>query len=196
MRTIHILVLTLALLASPALFGQTPSAKGPAPTGIAAVLDSQLSNVEREVMGLARKMPADKYNFAPATGTPPAGVFDGVRTYGQQVRHIATVMYDFAARSLGEQPPVSTAGPDENGPTNITSKDESLAYLEGAFAYAHKAIRSLTADAPQQRLSAAAFITPHNYDHYGQMVVYARLNGVIPGGGSAPSPAKGKGKTK
>jgi uncharacterized damage-inducible protein DinB len=185
--------LVFVLFASAA-FAQAPAAKGPALTGLAAVLDGQITTIEREVLALARKMPADKYDFAPATGTPPAGTFDGVRTFGQQVRHIATVMYDFAARALNEQPPVSTAGPDENGPLDIKTKDQSVAYFEGALAYAHKAMRAVKADMPQQQLQAAAFIAPHTNDHYGQMVVYARLNGVTPGGG--PGPVKGKAKAK
>jgi hypothetical protein len=179
--------LVFALLASSVASAQ-------APAGIAQVLDNQINTIEREVLGLARKVPAEVYNFAPATGTPPKGTFDGVRTFGQQVRHIAVVMYDFAARAAGEQPPVDTSGPDENGPANITTKDQSVAYLEGAIAYAHKVLRGLPANATQQQLSAAAFIAPHTNDHYGQMVVYARLNGVTPGGG--PAPAKGKGKAK
>ena len=74
--------------------------------GYAQVFDDQVTMIEREVLGLAQKLPADKYNFAPATGTPPAGTFDGVRTFGLQVRHIATVMYDFSANILGEKNPV------------------------------------------------------------------------------------------
>lgn len=191
--------LVIALLSSASVFAQAP--KG-APATLAQIFDQQVSMVEGEVLALARKMPADKYNFAPATGTPPAGTFDGVRTFGQQVRHIATVVYDCASALSGEKPPVSTEGPDENGPTNITSKDDSLKYLEGAFAFAHKAVRTLTAENATQsapmmgsKVANAAFIPAHSFDHYGQMVVYARLNGIKPGP-DAPPAVKGKGKAK
>lgn len=190
--------LVIALLSTAAAFAQAP--KG-GPATLAQIFDQQISMVESEVLGLARKMPADKYNFAPATGTPPAGTFDGVRTFGQQVRHIATVIYMCATAVSGEKAPVNIEGPDENGPTNITTKDDSLKYLEGAFAFAHKAVRTLTAEnatqsAPMMGTKAgnAAFIPSHSFDHYGQMVVYARLNGVKPGA-DAPAP-KGKGKAK
>lgn len=187
----------IALLTSAAAFAQ-------APTGLAKVFDDQVSMIEREVLGLARKMPADKYNFAPATGTPPAGTFDGVRTFGQQVKHIATVMYMASSAVLGEKPPVDIDGPDENGPVNLTTKDQIITYFEGAIAFSHKAMRSITAENSLQsapspfgqstRAEAAAFMGPHSYDHYGQMVVYARLNGVTPGG--PPPPDAGKGKAK
>src|SRR5215216_4943192 len=81
------------------LFASVASAQGPPrEQTLAQAFDGQVSMIEREVLGLAMKMPADKYNFAPATGTPPAGRFDGVRTFGVQVRHLATVMYDLSSQ--------------------------------------------------------------------------------------------------
>ncbi|MEI9813168.1 MAG: DinB family protein [Acidobacteriota bacterium] len=200
MRTALIFVLLASALPSATLFAQ-------APASLASVFDGQITTIEREVLPLAQKMPADRYNFAPATGTPPAGTFDGVRTFGQQVRHIATVIYMASSSILnGEKTPVSIDGPNENGPANMTSKDESIAYLQGAIAFAHKAMRSITAQnalqpvpppfAQPTRADAAAFIGLHTYDHYGQMVVYARLNGVTPGGGPPPAAPKGKAKGK
>jgi hypothetical protein len=60
--------ITLALFASATVFAQ-----GPARTQtLSQVFDGQITNIEREILGLAQKMPADKYNFAPATGTPTA----------------------------------------------------------------------------------------------------------------------------
>lgn len=173
------------------------------PAGLGQAFDTQMGMIEQEILGLARKMPADKYNFAPKTGTPPAGTFDGVRTFGQQVRHIATVMYNFSSEIGGEKTPVSTDGPDENGPVAMTSKEDSVKYLEGAIAFARKSLRTITAENALQpgpigtKIGSAAFIGSHSYDHYGQMVVYARLNGVKPGADAPPAPqGKGKGKTK
>jgi hypothetical protein len=189
--------LVIALLSSAAAFAQ-PKGNG---ASLGQAFDTQMGMIEQEILGLARKMPADKYNFAPATGTPPAGTFDGVRTFGQQVRHIATVLYDMSSGISGEKAPVSTDGPNENGPANMTSKDESVKYLEGAIAFARKAVRTVTAENAMQsgpmgsKLATAAFLGSHSYDHYGQMVVYARLNGVKPGP-DAPPQGKGKGKGK
>jgi hypothetical protein len=183
------------LFAAPALFAQAPQQT------FAQVFDGQISSIEREVLGLAQKMPADKYNFAPATGTPPAGTFDGVRTFALQVRHIATLMYELSAGILDEKAP-GDLGTGDNGPDSVQTKDQIIEYFQGAVAFAHKAARSITAenallpirpvDGRTNRAAAAAFIGLHTYDHYGQMVVYARLNGVTPGG----PPAGGKGKAK
>ena len=173
-----LVVLAAALVVPPAAVAQGP----PRAQTLAQAFDGQVSMIEREVLGLAQKMPADKYDFAPATGTPPAGTFDGVRTFGLQVRHAATVMYQLSAQILGEPNPVDM-GADENGSNALRTKDQIVKYLQDALAYAHKAVRSITAQNQATTAAAAAFMGAHTYDHYGQMVVYARLNGVTPGGG-------------
>ncbi len=94
--------------------------------GIGKVFDDQVSTVQREVLGLAEKMPADKYDFAP---TSP-GTFTGVRTYALQVRHIATYIYRIAASVSGEKAPVEI-GPTDNGPDSLKTKDEIIAYFQG-----------------------------------------------------------------
>lgn len=178
-----------SLFASATLFAQGPARS----QTLAEVFDGQINSIEREVLGLAQKMPADKYNFAPATGTPPAGTFDGVRTFALQVRHIATVIYMVSSQILGEKNPVDM-GADENGANSLQTKDQIIAYFQAAIAYAHKAVRSITPENQATRAANAAFLGLHSYDHYGQMVVYARLNGVTPGG--APAGAKAKAKAK
>ncbi|HUR19316.1 MAG TPA: DinB family protein [Vicinamibacterales bacterium] len=188
-RSFRSLVVALILLApAPAL------AQGSREQTVSQAFDSQVAMIEREVLGLAQKMPADKYDFAPKTGTPPAGTFDGVRTFGLQVRHLATVMYQFSSQILGEQNPIAM-GTDENGSDSLRTKEQIVTYLQDAIAYAHKAMRSITPNNVAAKASAAAFIGLHTYDHYGQMVVYARLNGVTPGGPpptSAPRPASSR----
>lgn len=153
---------------------------------IAKSFDEDLTNIEREIVPLAEEMPAAKYNFAP-TG----GEFKGVRTFGLQVRHVGAVLYAVSAAILGEKNPTDM-GTAENGPPNLKSKDESVKYLKDAFAYAHKAMGSLTeanlggmvtsAFGPNQvpRIKMATVGAWHSFDHYGQMVVYARMNGIVP----------------
>jgi len=180
-------VLTLALFAvSVALTSQQVFAA----EGIGKIFDNQVSTIEREVLGLALKMPAEKYDFAP---TSP-GVFTGVRSYALQVRHIATEMFRIAEAISGEKAPVEI-GPSDNGPDTLKTKDQIIEYFKTSIAFTHKAVGTITDKnmndpAPFGRngtkASAAAFIGLHSYDHYGQMVVYARMNGVIPGGGPPP----------
>lgn len=155
-----------------------------APT-VARIYDSQVTTVEREVVSLAEAMPADKYAFAPT-----AGEFKGVRTFGQQVKHLAAVNYLVAAAAQQTKPPVDTGG--ENGPDSAKTKDQIVQFLKDSFAYCHKAAQTLTAEnlteqvpspfgqGQTSRGSLVSVVAWHSFDHYGQMVVYARMNGVIP----------------
>ncbi|MGI9072783.1 MAG: DinB family protein [Bryobacteraceae bacterium] len=152
---------------------------------MAQMYDRELSMVEREVVSLAEAMPSDKYGF-----TPTNGDFKGVRTFGQQFSHIATVIYEVSAGVLGEKSPVD-AGKSENGPESLKTKDAIVKYLKDAFAYGHKAMNSLT-DQNFRELVASPFgdKSPrgslanvnlwHTFDHYGQAVVYARMNRIVP----------------
>jgi hypothetical protein len=161
---------------------------------LAEICDAALKPAESEVVALAEAMPAEKYNFAP-TG----GEFTGVRTFAQQMLHIATVNYSVSALSLGEKMPV-VIGKGENGPSGITSKEAIVKYLKDSFAYAHKAAKAVTTENYTEMVKTsggrstprAALISEpvwHSFDHYGQSVVYARMNGIVPPA-SAPAPKK------
>ena len=175
--------LILTMFASPALFAADP---------LAQIYDNQVNSIERDVLRLAQAMPADKYNFAPTNGT-----FTGVRTFGTQVKHIATYLYMLSSAILVEKPPVDL-GSTDNGPDALRTKDQIIEYFKGSLAYAHKAVGTLTVsnqleivklpgdERPRARIAAANMISWHSFDHYGQMVVYARMNGVVPG---QPAPA-------
>jgi len=153
----------------------------------ADVYERQIKSTEREVVSLVEAMPADKFNFAPKNGA-----FETVRTFALQAKHIAFVIDEVSAAMLGEKNP-SAGGPDENGPANITSKEDIVKYVKDAFAYGHKAVATLTnanlmgettdpfnPNGKRTRADSAGILSWHTFDHYGQMVVYARMNGVIP----------------
>ncbi len=151
----------------------------------AMVFDRNLSNTEKEVVSAAEAMPDDKFNFAPTQGE-----VKGVRTFALQVKHIAVANYGLGSAILGEKPPLDLKG--ENGPDNITSKADIVKFLKDSFAYAHKAANSVTEtnvlDMVQSpfgpnkmtRLTLAIIMLSHPFDHYGQMVVYLRMNGIVP----------------
>lgn len=163
---------------------------------LATFFDSELSRTEREVTRLAEAMPAEKYNFAPTNGT-----FTGVRTFAAQVKHIATYTYQLASSDLGEKPPVDI-GKDDNGPDSLQTKEQIVAYLKGAFAMAHRSVAKLTPNNQMElvksmygerirpRVAIMSMYNWHSFDHYGQMVVYARMNGVVPGQAPAAAAAK------
>src|SRR5262245_41100429 len=105
---------------------------------VAETFLKQVDLVERDLLGLARAMPADKYDFRPA-GTG----FDGVRTFGEQGRHAATLIFLTAAVVLEERSPYAP-GAGDNGPGDIKGKEKVVEYLESAIRYARKAMSSLT----------------------------------------------------
>lgn len=152
---------------------------------VTEVLDHSVSNLENEFIPLAEAMPEDKYEFVPMNGE-----FKGARTYAQQIKHVAAVNYELAAAILEQKPPVDIG--DEAGPASITSKAAIIKYLKDSFAYAHKAVATIneanqtgTVRSPfgegwVSRLGLATSIAWHGYDHYGQMCVYVRMNGIIP----------------
>lgn len=152
---------------------------------VTEILDHSVSNLESEFVPLAEAMPEDKYGFAPTNGE-----FKNVRTFAQQIKHVAAVNYELGAALLEQKPPVDIG--DESGPASITSKADILKYLKESFAYAHKAVATInesnltgTVRSPfgegwVSRLGLATSIAWHGYDHYGQMVEYVRMNGIIP----------------
>lgn len=199
---IRVRFLVLALFAIPSAF---------AADAVGQIYDGQVSTIEREVLAIVQAMPADKFDFAPTNAALPGSNFTGVRTFALQARHDATMIWRISAAVLGEQNPPVDTGPGDNGPATLTSKDLIVDYFKGALAYAHKSMSSLTQQnmldqvpspfgrGMTSRLAAAAFLGLHSYDHYGQMVVYARMNGVVPPASAPRGPApgaKGKGAPK
>ena len=159
----------------------------PARTTMRQALDFWISNCEKEVVGAAEALPEGKYSFAPT-----AGEFNGVRTFAQQVKHLGANNYRMAARMTGEQ-----ATPDqeaETGPEDVRSTAQIMDYLRGSFAALHRAVATVTAenaldpvfaarvgtDRQNTRVQFAVDAVAHSYDHYGQMVEYLRMNGIIP----------------
>jgi uncharacterized damage-inducible protein DinB len=152
---------------------------------VTQILDRTIANTEEEFIPAAEAMPEDKFGFAPTDGE-----FKGVRTYAQQIKHVAAVNYELAAAILEEKPPVDING--EAGPASLTSKADIIKYLKASFAYVHKAIASVNegnltgkvrspfGEGKVTRLGLVCSVSWHAYDHYGQMVEYLRMNGIVP----------------
>jgi uncharacterized damage-inducible protein DinB len=180
----------ILLAAVSVAFAQAPAQPAqsqPQKRTITGTLDRSLGNVEKEFVDAADAMPEEKYAFAPTQGE-----FKGVRTFAEQVRHVAASNYEFGAAILGEKPPVPVQGDNENGPANIKSKADIMKYLRDSFTYLHKAVGSINetnlvepinafgGTGNATRLGMATLTVGHCFDHYGQMVVYLRSNGIIP----------------
>jgi uncharacterized damage-inducible protein DinB len=130
----------------------------------------------------ATKMPEENYSFKP---TPD------VRSFGQIVGHVADSNYTFCAAAAGEKAPM---GGFEPGTVSIEKTKTTKADLEKAladsFAYCDKVhaamtdsegaamVKFMTGDMP--KLSILEFNTHHDFEHYGNIVTYMRLKGLVP----------------
>ncbi len=142
---------------------------------------------EKLLISAVDAMPADKFGFAPTDGE-----FQGVRTFGQMAKHVAATNHILAAAALGEEPPPDAG--DEVGPEPVRTKDEILNYLKGSFVHLGKAISAIDqTDVPatpspisplkRNEVTRSALVVEslfHAADHYGQMVEYLRMNGIVP----------------
>jgi len=195
MKQIRIFMLLAILVSTAAALGQdtksTPAAGAPlarplaAPT-IALTLDSEISNLEKQIMEVAEAMPEDKYNFSPESLNIPGDDFKGVRTFAVQVKHVAASNYYIWSHLTGDKLPEGLN--DGNGPENLKTKADIIKFLQDSFALGHKAAATLTTENMLQtaenskspRLHLAIFGVTHASNHYGQMVEYLRMNGIVP----------------
>jgi uncharacterized damage-inducible protein DinB len=170
------LALCCALIVPPVAFAQSPMS-APSAASPAQTYGKLMSGMEKEITSAAEAMPADKYDFAPTQGE-----FKGVRTFGGQVKHLAEANYEFFdGWNIG-------TAVDDASIEKLTSKADILKALADSYVFAHKALDSITAANAFEslgkdrgtRAGTAAFCLAHAMDHYGQMVVYLRLNGIIP----------------
>jgi uncharacterized damage-inducible protein DinB len=147
-------------------------------------LDVWVTNTEKLLVPAAEAMPEEKYSFAPTNGE-----FHGVRTFAEQVKHLAAANYQLGAFILGEKPPHDERG--ENAPQSVKTKAEIVEYLKGSFAYLHRAAATIdekNAAAPVEmpggrsgtRVGLLVDALAHSQNHYGQMVEYLRMNGIVP----------------
>lgn len=138
--------------------------------------------VEKDFTDLADAMPEDKWNFKPMQGA-----FAQARTFAQQVKHVACGNEAWAKKLAGEKPPERC---DVGGPNPAKSKREIMAYLRESFAMMDGEIEKTRPEnllsavqgpyAGSNRLEIMTSALWHASDHYGQLVEYARMNGVVP----------------
>jgi DinB superfamily len=177
-----------AAIGSTSALGSQQSAQQttqPSPT-IAFVVDREISAVEKEVIDAAEAMPEDKFNFTPESLNIPGANYKGVRTFAIEVRHIAASNWYIWSPLTGDKIPEGQK--DGNGPENLKTKAEIINFLKDSFALGHRAAATLTPENMLQqpskskstRLHLAEFGVAHAYDHYGQMVEYLRMNGIVP----------------
>jgi hypothetical protein len=159
------------------------------PPTIASAIDREISIVEKEVVETAEAMPEDKFDFSPEKLNIPGSDYKGVRTFGEQLKHIAASNYLIWSPITGEKPPDNVN--DGKGPDTMKAKADIIKYLKDSFAFGHKAVATLSEAnlvqpiirsnrPPTTRLFLATFAPAHCFDHYGQLIEYLRMNGIVP----------------
>ena len=169
--------------------GPSASTSPATPPTVVSAIDREISVVEKELVEAAEAMPEDKFDFSPEKLNIPGSDYKGVRTFGEQVKHVAASNYLLWSPITGDKAP-DTAN-EGKGPDNMKSKAEIIKFLKDSFAYGHKAVATLNesnlvqpitsgSGRPTTRLFLATFAAAHAFDHYGQIVEYLRMNGVVP----------------
>jgi len=169
-------VLVASMASCVAVLAQTAAAPPPAPPNpITASEKGFYGVVSGEAIAGAEKMPEENYSFKP---TPD------VRSFGQLVGHLADAQYLFCSTALGEPDPVKAIEKTK------TSKADLVAALKDGVAYCNKAFAGMTDAKGSQmvkmmnfdvaKLSVLSINTAHTDEHYGNMVTYLRMKGIVP----------------
>jgi len=159
---------------------------------LAANIDHQLSRVETLIVDAAEAMPEDKFIFTPESLKIPGSEYKGVFTFAGQVKHVAAGNYFIWSTVTGDKLDEKLFN-DGRGPDNLKTKAEIIQFLKDSFALGHKAAGTLTPENMLQsagrstRISMATFVIAEAYNHYGQMVEYLRMNGIVPPASRAKS---------
>ena len=176
--TLAIAAACLAVLATP-----PATAQQAVPTTIAGSVGTTLSWAEGNFLGVAEAMPEDKYGFIPSSGN-----FAGVRSFAEQVKHVACANFAFFNEIEEKTPPPDC---EKGGPDQAKTKAELIAYLKRSFDYGNRVLGTIDAGnalvredgryaAPNTKLGLAVAAVWHITDHYGQCVEYLRMNGIVP----------------
>ena len=185
----------VALLTAGALSQYVTTAKAASaqsqPT-IASMVDDEITAVEKQIVDVADAMPEEKYNFTPESLNIAGSDYKGVRTFAGEVKHIAASNYFIWSALTGDKLPEGLK--DGNGPENLKSKADIIRFLKDSFGLGHKAAATLTVENILQmptgkwtRLHRAEFGIAHANNHYGQMIEYLRMNGIVPPASRAKS---------
>jgi len=167
MRTFVVIAMAVGLPAAVAARQNNP---------LAGELRGDYTTIRDYVVRAAEKMPETKYAFRPSPD---------VRTFAQQIAHVADDQYNLCAPARGE----SRKAPYTDIENRLSTKAALVPALKQAFAYCDVAYDALTDAAAAQKPFGGQRATKfgalnwnlwHTWEHYGNMVVYLRMNGLVP----------------
>ena len=176
-RTVTLAALCLIVLLTPAF------AQDEVPKTLADSVGNTLQWTEDEFYSVAEAMPEAKYDYIPT-----AGQFESTRSFAEQVKHVACAQFAFFNEIERKTPP---EGCERGGPSPARTKAELLKYLKDSFDYGNNVLQTIDAKngldrvegryaAPNTKLGLAVAAVWHMADHYGQIVEYLRMNGIVP----------------
>jgi len=153
------------------------------PKSIAESVSGTLQFAEGNFLAVAEAMPEDKYSYVPTVGK-----FDDARTFGEQVKHVACAEFAFFNEFESKKPPDDC---EKGGHDPAKTKAELIKYLKDSFDYSNGVLATLTAQnaldrvegryaGPSTKLGISVVAVWHITDHYGQLVEYLRMNGIVP----------------
>jgi hypothetical protein len=177
----HAALITAIFLLS--LTTPTRAQQSDIPKNIAESVGFALQWTEGQFLSLAEAMPEDKYSFIPSGGN-----FEGVRSFAEQVKHVACANFGFFNEIEGKTPPEHC---EKGGPSKAATKAELVKYLRDSFDYGNRILNTINAKnaldrvegpyaGPNTKLGIAVAAVWHIADHYGQLVPYVRMNGIVP----------------
>ncbi|HEY6253263.1 MAG TPA: DinB family protein [Candidatus Angelobacter sp.] len=178
-------ILTAAGLSEPSNAApyEAPVQLGQVPTSIAGSVEFTMHLNEGSFLSVAEAMPEDKYGFIPTQGK-----FDDARSFGEQVKHVACAQFAFFNEFEGKKPPDDC---ERGGHDPAKTKAELIKYLKDSFDYGNRVLATLTEKnaldriegryaGPNTKLGISVVAVWHIADHYGQLVEYLRMNGILP----------------
>jgi uncharacterized damage-inducible protein DinB len=189
-RFAAVFIICAAALSASALFKtaqkdstKQATQKDDVPKSIAESVGATLQFAEGNFLGVAEAMPEEKYGFIPT-----AGKFDDARSFGEQIKHVACAQFAFFNEFEGKKPPDDC---EKGGHDPAKTKAELIKYLRDSFDYSNRILATLTEKnaldrvegryaGPNTKLGISIIAVWHITDHYGQLVEYLRMNGLVP----------------
>jgi uncharacterized damage-inducible protein DinB len=176
-RAVAAAALVALFVSSDVIAQQKPASPDPNP--MTTALRSAWNGAKRNVRRSADVMPEAKYSFKPV---------DSVRTFGAILAHVAGASYEFCSAAKGEKTPHA----EDEFEKSAKTKADIVKALDGAIAYCDEVYKTLD-DAKAAQIVGGAFgggpgaraanligNTNHFNEHYGNIVTYLRINGLVP----------------
>ncbi len=170
------LIFAAGLCAAPAL---AQGARGSGPVTASRVVQNAWNSAKRNIVESADQMPEANYAFKPV---------DGVRTFGQILAHVAGTNYVYCSAAKGEPTPHAEDEFEKAATTKVAivkALADSVAYCDAVYAAATDAsnlemVKSPFGNAQVPRLNPLLGNVGHNVEHYGNLVTYFRIKGMVP----------------